>query len=418
MRSGVGALAGLLGRCPAIESMRRDVIQFGASDVRVHVFGETGTGKERVARALHEASPRASRPVRGGERSGMGRRPAAGGAVRPRARGLHRGGRRARGLRGGGRGRDAVSRRGGRALAARPGPAAALPAGVRVPQARGDDPAPGERAGAERHERGPRAARAPGALSRGPVVPPQARAAGAAAAARARGRRAAAGAPLPGAAFGRARRGGPPPHGRGRGRAAFAPVAGKRARARERDAASRGAPSRRQRRARRALGRDRGRAASLRHAAARAAALRVGAGSRGARAPRGTPGAGRGRARHHAPGALVEAAAPRRWRRCYPRRPLRRTRERGAAERRRQGAAFGRGQLAPALGGAAVVRLGPAARPRVARDPGLDGARGRRHTSDRPVHARPGAVVLQAALVAARWTATRRPASAASAAGS
>ena len=62
MRSGGGALAGLLGRCPAIEFMRRDVVQFGASDVRVHVFGETGTGKERVARALHEASPRAARP--------------------------------------------------------------------------------------------------------------------------------------------------------------------------------------------------------------------------------------------------------------------------------------------------------------------------------------------------------------------
>ena len=61
MRSGRGALAGLVGRCPAIESMRRDVRQFGASDVRVHVFGETGTGKERVARALHEESPRASR---------------------------------------------------------------------------------------------------------------------------------------------------------------------------------------------------------------------------------------------------------------------------------------------------------------------------------------------------------------------
>jgi len=61
MRSGAGALAGLVGRCPAIESMRRDVRQFGASDVRVHVFGETGTGKERVARALHELSPRASR---------------------------------------------------------------------------------------------------------------------------------------------------------------------------------------------------------------------------------------------------------------------------------------------------------------------------------------------------------------------
>jgi DNA-binding NtrC family response regulator len=62
MRSGGGALAGLVGRCPAIESLRRDVRQLGASDVRVHVCGETGTGKDRVARALHELSPRASRP--------------------------------------------------------------------------------------------------------------------------------------------------------------------------------------------------------------------------------------------------------------------------------------------------------------------------------------------------------------------
>ena len=61
MRSGGGALAGLVGRCPAVESLRRDLVKLGASDVGVHVFGETGTGKERVARALHELSPRASR---------------------------------------------------------------------------------------------------------------------------------------------------------------------------------------------------------------------------------------------------------------------------------------------------------------------------------------------------------------------
>jgi DNA-binding NtrC family response regulator len=56
-----GAFAGLVGRCPAIESLRRDVAQLGPSDLWVHVFGETGTGKERVARALHEFSPRAAR---------------------------------------------------------------------------------------------------------------------------------------------------------------------------------------------------------------------------------------------------------------------------------------------------------------------------------------------------------------------
>jgi DNA-binding NtrC family response regulator len=36
--------------------------QVGPSEARVHVFGETGTGKERVARALHRLSPRAARP--------------------------------------------------------------------------------------------------------------------------------------------------------------------------------------------------------------------------------------------------------------------------------------------------------------------------------------------------------------------
>ena len=72
MHSRGGALAGLVGRCPAIESMRRDVMQFGASDVRVHVFGETGTGKERVARALHEQSPRAARPFVAVNAAGFG----------------------------------------------------------------------------------------------------------------------------------------------------------------------------------------------------------------------------------------------------------------------------------------------------------------------------------------------------------
>ena len=35
--------------------------QLGASELRVHVFGETGTGKEMVARALHDAL--AARPA-------------------------------------------------------------------------------------------------------------------------------------------------------------------------------------------------------------------------------------------------------------------------------------------------------------------------------------------------------------------
>jgi len=63
MESGRVALAGLLGRCPAMERLKREVVQFGPSELLVHVFGETGTGKEMVAKALHEASPRARRPL-------------------------------------------------------------------------------------------------------------------------------------------------------------------------------------------------------------------------------------------------------------------------------------------------------------------------------------------------------------------
>jgi DNA-binding NtrC family response regulator len=61
MESRRPAVEGLLGRCPAMERVRRNVELFGPSDVRVHVFGESGTGKEGVAQALHEASPRARR---------------------------------------------------------------------------------------------------------------------------------------------------------------------------------------------------------------------------------------------------------------------------------------------------------------------------------------------------------------------
>jgi two-component system NtrC family response regulator len=62
MRGEAGALAGLVGRCPAIESLKRELALLGRGDAKVHVFGETGTGKEKVARALHELSPRAKGP--------------------------------------------------------------------------------------------------------------------------------------------------------------------------------------------------------------------------------------------------------------------------------------------------------------------------------------------------------------------
>ncbi|MGE0857444.1 MAG: sigma-54-dependent transcriptional regulator, partial [Hyphomicrobiaceae bacterium] len=48
----------IIGRTPAIKRLRTQIASFAATDVDVLVFGETGTGKELVARALHEAGPR------------------------------------------------------------------------------------------------------------------------------------------------------------------------------------------------------------------------------------------------------------------------------------------------------------------------------------------------------------------------
>jgi DNA-binding NtrC family response regulator len=52
----------LLGRCGAMEELRAGIAQLAPSDVRVHISGETGTGKEKVARALHRLSSRARGP--------------------------------------------------------------------------------------------------------------------------------------------------------------------------------------------------------------------------------------------------------------------------------------------------------------------------------------------------------------------
>jgi two-component system nitrogen regulation response regulator GlnG len=49
----------LIGRCDAMLEVFKTIGKVAASDVPVLVTGETGTGKERVARAIHDASPRA-----------------------------------------------------------------------------------------------------------------------------------------------------------------------------------------------------------------------------------------------------------------------------------------------------------------------------------------------------------------------
>jgi DNA-binding NtrC family response regulator len=52
----------LVGRSPQIEQVRRLIREVAVSPIDVLIRGETGTGKELVAQALHEMSPRKSAP--------------------------------------------------------------------------------------------------------------------------------------------------------------------------------------------------------------------------------------------------------------------------------------------------------------------------------------------------------------------
>ena len=60
--AGPAVVAGIVGRCPAMRRLFDAMRRVAPSDLPVHVFGETGTGKEKVARALHQLSPRRARP--------------------------------------------------------------------------------------------------------------------------------------------------------------------------------------------------------------------------------------------------------------------------------------------------------------------------------------------------------------------
>ncbi len=55
---------GILTRDPSMRQLMRDIEKVGRSESSVLVRGETGTGKELVARAIHASSPRAEGPFR------------------------------------------------------------------------------------------------------------------------------------------------------------------------------------------------------------------------------------------------------------------------------------------------------------------------------------------------------------------
>ena len=55
-------LPGLIGHAPSMQEVYRVTRQVAATSATVLLTGETGTGKELIARALHELSPRATGP--------------------------------------------------------------------------------------------------------------------------------------------------------------------------------------------------------------------------------------------------------------------------------------------------------------------------------------------------------------------
>jgi DNA-binding NtrC family response regulator len=62
MIGGVAALERLIGRSEVMVGLKARIARTAPSGLGVHVYGETGTGKEEVARAVHELSPRRRRP--------------------------------------------------------------------------------------------------------------------------------------------------------------------------------------------------------------------------------------------------------------------------------------------------------------------------------------------------------------------
>jgi two-component system nitrogen regulation response regulator GlnG len=53
---------GLIGEAPSMVQLRQEIRRVAGLDVPVLIRGETGTGKELIARALHQAGPRAEKP--------------------------------------------------------------------------------------------------------------------------------------------------------------------------------------------------------------------------------------------------------------------------------------------------------------------------------------------------------------------
>jgi len=58
-----GERCGIVGRSPAVEELQRTIEKIAPTPATVLIRGETGTGKELIAEALHQLSPRAEAPL-------------------------------------------------------------------------------------------------------------------------------------------------------------------------------------------------------------------------------------------------------------------------------------------------------------------------------------------------------------------
>jgi transcriptional regulator with GAF, ATPase, and Fis domain len=55
-----GAATTLIGESPVMSELREDVLSAARTHAKVLILGETGSGKEVVARMIHEQSPRST----------------------------------------------------------------------------------------------------------------------------------------------------------------------------------------------------------------------------------------------------------------------------------------------------------------------------------------------------------------------